>query len=47
MQRTSRQLLIDQRTTVANSLRGRFDEFGVIERKVWHAPSLGSVEDRP
>lgn len=28
MQRTSRQLLIDQRTAVANSLRGQLAEFG-------------------
>jgi len=33
MQHTSRQLLIDQRTAVANSLRGQLAEFGVIERK--------------
>jgi hypothetical protein len=33
MQHTSQQLLIDQRTAVANSLRGQFAEFGVIERK--------------
>jgi transposase len=32
-QHTSRQLLIDQRTAVANSLRGQLAEFGVIERK--------------
>jgi transposase len=34
MQHTSRQLLIDQRTAVANSLRSQFAEFGVIERRV-------------
>jgi transposase len=33
MQHTSQQLLIDQRTAVANSLRGQLAEFGVIERK--------------
>ena len=33
MQHTSRQLLIDQRTAVANSLRGQLAEFGVIEEK--------------
>ncbi len=33
MQHTSRQLLIDQRTAVANSLRGQLAEFGVIVRK--------------
>ena len=33
MQHTSRQLLIDQRTGVANSLRSQLAEFGVIERK--------------
>ena len=33
MQHTSRQLLIDQRTAVANSLRSQFAEFGVIEKK--------------
>ena len=33
MQHTSRQLLIDQRTAVANSLRSQLAEFGVIERK--------------
>jgi transposase len=33
MQHTSRQLLIDQRTAVANSLRGQLAEFGVIEKK--------------
>jgi transposase len=33
MQHTSRQLLIEQRTAVANSLRGQLAEFGVIERK--------------
>lgn len=33
MQHTTRQLLIDQRTAVANSLRGQLAEFGVIERK--------------
>lgn len=33
MQHTSRQLLIDQRTAVANSLRGQLAEFGVIENK--------------
>lgn len=32
-QHTSRQLLIDQRTAVANSLRGQLAEFGVIENK--------------
>jgi transposase len=32
-QHTSRQLLIDQRTAVANSLRGQLAEFGVIEKK--------------
>jgi transposase len=33
MQHTSRQLLIDQRTAVANSLRGQLAEFGVIEKQ--------------
>jgi transposase len=33
MQHTSRQLLIDQRTAVANSLRSQFAEFGVIEKR--------------
>ena len=33
MQHTSRQLLIAQRTAVANSLRGQLAEFGVIEKK--------------
>ncbi len=33
MQHTSRQLLIDQRTAVANSLRGQLAEFGVIENQ--------------
>ncbi len=33
MQHTSRQLLIDQRTAVANSLRGQLAEFGVIENR--------------
>jgi transposase len=33
MQHTSRQLLIDQRTAVANSLRGQLAEFGVIQNK--------------
>lgn len=33
MQHTSRQLLIEQRTAVANSLRGQLAEFGVIEKK--------------
>jgi len=33
MRHTSRQLLIDQRTAVANSLRGQLAEFGVIERQ--------------
>jgi transposase len=33
MQHTSRQLLIDQRTAVANSLRGHLAEFGIIEKK--------------
>jgi transposase len=33
MRHTSRQLLIDQRTGVANSLRSQLAEFGVIERK--------------
>jgi transposase len=33
MQHTSRQLLVDQRTAVANSLRGQLAEFGVIENK--------------
>jgi len=33
MQHTSRQLLIEQRTAVANSLRGQLAEFGVIENK--------------
>ena len=33
MQHTSRQLLIDQRTAVANSIRGQLAEFGVIENK--------------
>ena len=33
VQHTSRQLLVDQRTAVANSLRGQLAEFGVIERK--------------
>ena len=33
MQHTSRQLLIDQRTAVANSLRSQFAEFGVIENQ--------------
>ena len=32
-QHTSRQLPVDQRTAVANSLRGQLAEFGVIERK--------------
>ncbi len=32
-QHTSRQLLIEQRTAVANSLRGQLAEFGVSERK--------------
>ena len=33
IQHTSRQLLIEQRTAVANSLRGQLAEFGVIENK--------------
>lgn len=33
MQHTSRQLLVEQRTAVANSLRGQLGEFGVIENK--------------
>jgi transposase len=33
MQHTSRQLLIDQRTAVANSLRGQLAEFGIIEKQ--------------
>src|SRR5580704_11524117 len=33
MQHTSRQLLIDQRTAAANSLRSQFAEFGVIEKQ--------------
>ncbi|MDB5594038.1 MAG: putative family transposase [Hyphomicrobiales bacterium] len=33
MQHTSRQLLIEQRTAVANSIRGQLAEFGVIENK--------------
>ena len=33
MQHTSRQLLIDQRTAVANSLRSQFAEFGVFEKR--------------
>ena len=33
MQHRSRQRLIDQRTAVANSLRGQLAEFGVIVRK--------------
>lgn len=33
MQHTSRQLLINQRTAVANSLRSQFVEFGVIEKR--------------
>jgi transposase len=33
MQHTSRQLLIDQRTAVANSMRSKFAEFGVIEKR--------------
>jgi transposase len=33
MQHTSRQLPVDQRTGVANSLRSQLAEFGVIERK--------------
>jgi len=33
MQHTSRQLLTDQRTAVANSLRSQFAEFGVIEKR--------------
>ncbi len=33
MQHTSRQLLVEQRTAVANSLRGQLAEFGVIENK--------------
>jgi hypothetical protein len=33
MVHTSRQLLIDRRTGVANSLRSQLAEFGVIERK--------------
>lgn len=32
-QHTSRQLLVEQRTAVANSLRGQLAEFGVIEKK--------------
>ena len=34
MQRTSQQLLIDQHTAVANSLRSQFAELGIIERRV-------------
>ncbi len=33
MQHTSRQLLIDQRAAVVNSLRSQFAEFGVIEKR--------------
>jgi transposase len=33
MQHTSRRLMIDQRTRVANSLRSQLAEFGVTERK--------------
>ena len=33
MQHTSRLLLIDQRTAVANSLPGQLAEFGVIENE--------------
>jgi transposase len=32
-QHTSRQLVIDQRTAAANSLRSQFAEFGVIEKR--------------
>ena len=33
MQHTSRQLLIEQRTAVANSLRAQLAEFGIVENK--------------
>ncbi len=45
MQHTSRQLLIDQRTAVANSLRSQFAEFGVIEKR--GVENLAGLGDAP
>ena len=50
LQHTSRQLLIAQRTAVANSIRGQLAEFGVIESK--GIENVGTLvrmldEDRP